>query len=267
MALIATVESSGLWIVDHFKWLQQTYEPFGWIPKNYFNIKTPFYMELQALKIAKIMEVGGDDAEEPPRKKRKTSFVHPEVELIKTILSSNQTLMERCFSRRLTPDDYRRNNAENRDLVANLNAQTRDQSILTRGKNTSDSLKLETISDHKYLIPGRASFYVDDIKNFKHSFDLEDKFDVIVMDPPWENKHIKRINKRTNLDGYNLMSLDQMSSYFEYIVRNHLEPTMGSVIIWSTNSAKQQQQIKHWSQNWNLPTKAKWFWLKVKKFK
>lgn len=64
------------------------------------------------------------------------------------------------------------------------------------GQNTNSTL-------HKangYVFPPRCQFYCDDIKNMKKLGD--EKFDLILLDPPWVNKYIKRKKKIKKDEGY-----------------------------------------------------------------
>lgn len=55
------------------------------------------------------------------------------------------------------------------------------------------------LEEERYLIPAKCRFInknIEYISNYLH-FD-ENKFDFIVMDPPWTNRFIKRIKKIAN---------------------------------------------------------------------
>lgn len=266
MAIVATVESSGLWIVDHLVWLQRTYESHRWSPVDVFDIRTPYLMDLQAKKLASQMEA---KEEAPPTRKRKRKEreapSHPDVDHIRAVLASNKDLMDRCFSMSVSSEEYRRNNGPNRARVAQLHEQTGITPLKTSGENLSDALETTRIDGLTYLIPPKVRFCVDDLHNLMQ-MPVGPKYDVILIDPPWENKHLKRINKRPRLEGYSLMSLGQMTRHFDEIVDHLLDPLDGMIMFWSTNSLKQQEQIQQWSQKWKLPVKAKWFWLKVMAF-
>jgi len=101
-------------------------------------------------------------------------------------------------------------------------------------------------------------FQVDDLVNFRP----EKTFDLVVMDPPWENKHVKRVNVRGK--GYDVLSTDSMASLLtEFFTGSHFCRTNGILLTWVSNSGKQQEAVLDWARRWKLDLRAKWFWLKV----
>lgn len=52
-----------------------------------------------------------------------------------------------------------------------------------------------------YVFPPECQFYCDDVVNLKKLG--EQKYDVILLDPPWTNKYIKRKKKIKQDEGYN----------------------------------------------------------------
>jgi 23S rRNA G2069 N7-methylase RlmK/C1962 C5-methylase RlmI len=61
------------------------------------------------------------------------------------------------------------------------------------------------IRDVEYVIPPDAEFRVDEAARCLNDLvEAGRKFDVIVMDPPWENKHVKREAARRR--GYGMMN-------------------------------------------------------------
>ena len=59
-------------------------------------------------------------------------------------------------------------------------------------------------------------------------------FKLILMDPPWQNKHIKR--HKNKCDGYNM--LDNEDIFKNIPMLDILEEENGHVVIWCTNSQK-----------------------------
>jgi len=95
------------------------------------------------------------------------------------------------------------------------------------------------------------------------------------MDPPWENKHVKRALKRRKIeekvqtsdgqrkihnDGYEMLDNHTIC---QSIPMNNLLSENGLVVIYCTNSKRHQTAIQEWLTNWNLVQVTKWYWLKV----
>jgi len=51
-----------------------------------------------------------------------------------------------------------------------------------------------------YVFPPNCQFYCDNVMNMKRLGD--EKYDLILLDPPWTNKYIKRKKKIKSDEGY-----------------------------------------------------------------
>ena len=115
---------------------------------------------------------------------------------------------------------------------------------------------------------------MNDISNIKRQLQKEKKFDLILMDPPWENKHVKRTLKRRKLQSYSSDTIDREKSNNTYEMLENdaigsqlpipeLLKDNGIVVIYCTNSRKHQRALEQWLKDWRLKNITKWFWLKV----
>ena len=89
---------------------------------------------------------------------------------------------------------FRENNAPLRALANQLQVLS-DHQITTSGSNDSDTCRLIKVEKSEFVIPPKSRYIVDNLKNFESKM-FDQKFDLILMDPPWENKHVKRVNRR-----------------------------------------------------------------------
>ncbi|OBS82410.1 hypothetical protein A6R68_23599, partial [Neotoma lepida] len=71
-------------------------------------------------------------------------------------------------------------------------------------ENSSSFSKMITLMGQKYLLPPKSSFLLSDISCMQPLLNCSKTFDVIVIDPPWENKSVKRSNR------YNWLSPQQI---------------------------------------------------------
>ncbi|XKL61019.1 hypothetical protein PGB90_008076 [Kerria lacca] len=118
------------------------------------------------------------------------------------------------------------------------------------------------LKDLKFFIPPHCTFYCCDINEIdKKIVNLrENLFDLILMDPPWWNKHIRRKNLNNIDEGYNLIYKEDLIK----IPINRILSSDGIVVVWCTNS---QQQINFLIEkifpSWKIKYVTTWYWIKV----
>lgn len=124
------------------------------------------------------------------------------------------------------------------------------------GEN-SDKTCLQTINNEIYLFPNNCRFYAKNVSEINQF--IFEKFDLILLDPPWWNKSVRR--KRTKPGhGYDMMYNTDLS----IIPINELLNVGGLVVIWSTNSPQNMKDLKsEVLPAWGLDIVAVWYWIKV----
>ena len=125
----------------------------------------------------------------------------------------------------------------------------------------------------QYLIPPAAVYFVDNIINLPNKL-AGCTFDLILMDPPWENKHVKRTSKRRRFEEETSSVSGGSNSSYQYLsneaigqqlpIDTLLSKANGLLVIYCTNSQRHQKAIQGWLQNWGLVNITKWYWLKVR---
>ncbi|KAK6188471.1 hypothetical protein SNE40_004638 [Patella caerulea] len=111
------------------------------------------------------------------------------------------------------------------------------------------------IFGEKYLLPVNSRFLLSDWSKLLQT-DITDGngFDLIVIDPPWKNKSVKR--KKS----YNTVWEDTLLDLPIYQLMNN----GGLVVIWVTNKPKLHSFIKETLlPSWKLKFCVEWHWLKV----
>lgn len=74
------------------------------------------------------------------------------------------------------------------------------KNIPFNGGNISNRPLVTKIENEFYLIPPNSLFFCDDIRNINKYF-VGEKFDFILLDPPWWNKYIRRKRKKNQCQG------------------------------------------------------------------
>uniref|UniRef100_A0A3B5M267 Methyltransferase 4, N6-adenosine n=1 Tax=Xiphophorus couchianus TaxID=32473 RepID=A0A3B5M267_9TELE len=105
----------------------------------------------------------------------------------------------------------------------------------------------------EYIIPPNTAFLLSDFTRIQPLVQCE-RFDVIVIDPPWENKSVKRSRRYSSLPSSQLKRLPV--------------PLLGSpgclVVTWVTNRPSHLRFVRdELYPHWGVEVVAEWFWVKV----
>lgn len=114
---------------------------------------------------------------------------------------------------------------------------------------------LLNVGPHTYLIPPDSSFLMSNLKHLQTFPHLTDgPFDLIVMDPPWQNKSVKRQKSY-----WSVTNEDFLSCPIEKLAAPGC-----IVVVWVTNRQSHQRFVKErLFPRWNVQFLARWHWLKV----
>lgn len=162
------------------------------------------------------------------------------------------------------PDKQYELKQKNIELMNRLYAIPSDLGFF-HGENNLNYGKMTTANEQIYLIPPHCKFFnkkVEELESFLPSNEVN-KFDFIVLDPPWTNRYIKRVKKQTdNKQGYAMMSDDEIS---QIPLENYIKQS-SIVVIWCTNSEAHINSIKDkLLVKWKLKLLSTWQWVKVDK--
>ncbi|KAM5157840.1 N(6)-adenine-specific methyltransferase METTL4 [Mantella aurantiaca] len=120
-------------------------------------------------------------------------------------------------------------------------------------ENTSKWPQVIHLLGEKYLIPPKTSFLLSDISCIEPLLHYK-KYGIIVIDPPWENKSVKR-SKR-----YNYLSTREIKQ----LPVPDLAAENCLVITWVTNRQKHLRFVKdELYPHWSVKTLAEWHWVKI----
>ncbi|EDW25144.1 GL23007 [Drosophila persimilis] len=112
-----------------------------------------------------------------------------------------------------------------------------------------------------YLIPDRARFYNHNVDHLPALLpQLLPSYDLIVVDPPWRNKYIRRLKRFKQELGYSMLDNDQLA----LLPLSKLTNTRTLVAIWCTNSIQHQTALEtQILPSWNLRLLHKLRWYKL----
>ncbi|KAM9056131.1 N(6)-adenine-specific methyltransferase METTL4 isoform 2-T5 [Megaptera novaeangliae] len=120
--------------------------------------------------------------------------------------------------------------------------------------NNSSFTKMITLMGQKYLLPPKSSFLLSDISCIHPLLNCKKTYDVIVIDPPWQNKSVKRSNR------YSYLSPLQIKQ----IPIPKLAAPNCLVVTWVTNRQKHLRFVKEeLYPSWSVEIVAEWHWVKI----
>ncbi|PZC83754.1 hypothetical protein B5X24_HaOG206911 [Helicoverpa armigera] len=149
--------------------------------------------------------------------------------------------------------------SEVRDLSKQLfEATIFDFKNIKGGNNAETSLKC-SIKDNNFLIPTNSRFFCGCVK--EQCLKLEGlKFDILVADPPWWNKYIRRLKSANDKLSYSMMYNEDIAAI---PVQNLLSENC-LVAVWCTNAPSNVAAVKNIIfPKWGVEYIATWYWLKV----
>lgn len=93
-----------------------------------------------------------------------------------------------------TLNDRKNNNAVAQDKVQSFYCNYPASPLLRlHGENKLNQGLITQVNDESYLVPAECKFFCYDVKEIEHKLDLlVHPYDLILLDPPWWNKYIRR---------------------------------------------------------------------------
>ncbi|KAI0230573.1 N(6)-adenine-specific DNA methyltransferase METTL4 [Lamellibrachia satsuma] len=121
-------------------------------------------------------------------------------------------------------------------------------------KHKSDKATLRRWMGRCYLLPPHCSFLLSDLHHLSPLLRDAQQYNLIVIDPPWQNKSVKRKKKYWTLDNGDLQRLPV----------KELSADGCLVVMWVTNRQSIHQYITQklfpW---WGVKFDTCWYWLKL----
>lgn len=126
------------------------------------------------------------------------------------------------------------------------------------GGNNDRNAVTVNINNARYLIPSNCQFYCHNVTEMEKLLN-QHKYDLILLDPPWWNKFIRRKRFKTG-HGYKMLYNAELK---ELPVEKLLNPN-GLVVVWCTNSPQHYLYLTNEIfPKWKVKLVGKWYWIKV----
>uniref|UniRef100_A0A803K927 Methyltransferase like 4 n=1 Tax=Xenopus tropicalis TaxID=8364 RepID=A0A803K927_XENTR len=120
-------------------------------------------------------------------------------------------------------------------------------------ENKSECPKVIHFIGEKYIIPPKSAFLMSDVSCMEPLLQYK-KYNIIVMDPPWENKSVKRSKRYNSLSPNEIQQLPVPA----------LAAPDCLVITWVTNKQKHLRFVKEdLYPQWSVRTLGEWHWVKI----
>ncbi|CAK1584331.1 unnamed protein product [Parnassius mnemosyne] len=126
------------------------------------------------------------------------------------------------------------------------------------GNDSNFPLKCKVNNDY-FLLPRKSRFFCGDVIEQCKKLDGK-KFDIVIADPPWWNKYIRRLKAANSKLSYSMMYNEEIALI---PVKNLLADNC-LVAVWCTNSPSNVTAVKDLIfPNWGVEYVTTWYWLKV----
>lgn len=129
------------------------------------------------------------------------------------------------------------------------------------GSNMSGQFQKYQTEEKTFIIPHATRFYNNNVDQLTTLLpQLLPSYDIIVIDPPWRNKYIRRLKRIKHELGYAMMDNEQLA----LLPLNQLTHERTLVAIWCTNSNLHQTMLEtELLPRWQLRLLHKLRWYKL----
>ncbi|XP_018571183.1 methyltransferase-like protein 4 [Anoplophora glabripennis] len=120
------------------------------------------------------------------------------------------------------------------------------------------SATIKSVNGSNFLFPENSIFYSKNVSDIQTHLNNE-TYDLILLDPPWWNKYIRRKRKKSG-DAYNMLFNNDIKN----LPIEHLLKDDGMVVVWCTNSQQHMDSLlTEIFPKWGIKYIGKWYWVKI----
>uniref|UniRef100_A0A182S7Q3 Methyltransferase-like protein 4 n=1 Tax=Anopheles maculatus TaxID=74869 RepID=A0A182S7Q3_9DIPT len=159
------------------------------------------------------------------------------------------------------PNETYTSNKKALEFVDQFNYSTNyDGEQCFRGQNTTERTIVTEMNGESFLIPPRVQFINSTIDRFTEYIQPDETFDMIVLDPPWWNKYIRRVKAVNSKAAYRMLTNADLKAI---PLERHLHKNT-LVVVWCTNAPSHIDAVsKEFFPKWGVELVATWYWIKV----
>ena len=255
MAVLEYLAAEKVMVLCQKMFMESLFKDSGDSRADLFDLRVPFMMDLEAEKVAMAME--GKEVKQKKKRGPERNYPFPrELEYLEKKFNSAAAapLRRKYFPGQPSAQDFKENNKPTREAVKDLFSKL---NLLELPRNGSNS-KVDSVREGMLLLPPQCSFVTCDVNKLEEQ--VQGQMDVILMDPPWVNRHVKRVRQST---GYTMMS-NANPCLTDLPISTLLRPG-GLVLAWCTNSPKHRATLHDCFATWDVDVEATCFWLKLTK--
>lgn len=163
---------------------------------TFFDLRTPFLKDLEAESLAASMENGVE------RKRKRKHFQEKEVPLEESVALDFMAKLTEHFPDSPTVQDIRINNKPSREAVLSFMSSTSawisNCTLSETYYNSSDEATVMNLFNEQFLVPKHSQFNHRKVESLELLVKQGHTFSLIIIDPPWNNRFIKR-KRGTNI--------------------------------------------------------------------
>lgn len=227
--------------------------------ENLFAIHAPFAV--------------GDNERTSGRKRRAASDAEttvafpewpPDHDLHEGLTTFIEANAERFPKSTLNEENYSNENRRAKDAAAQIPSGYFFQGCARQTfHNDIDTNRIFAFQNRRFILPPHSfgilgtlnpNSTTDILQAARTLYGSDGPFDVILVDPPWINKSVKRQRRYMTTDSEDCLS--------QLPIERLLHPD-GVLLAWYTHNSSHYAQLKSQMEKWNLQLAATWTWLKV----
>uniref|UniRef100_A0A182WFD6 Methyltransferase-like protein 4 n=1 Tax=Anopheles minimus TaxID=112268 RepID=A0A182WFD6_9DIPT len=199
-----------------------------------------------------------DESNKLTKRRKRMKTIGALDEITQKILENHSSIQHKLL---INSDRSYTNNKPALEFVDQFNTSTNyDGDKRFRGQNTTEQSIITEMDGEVFLIPPRVSFINSSVERFAEYIEQKETFDLIVLDPPWWNKYIRRVKAVNAKAAYRMLTNADIKAI---PLERHLHQNT-LVAVWCTNAPSHIEAVtKEFFPKWGIELVACWYWIKI----